>query len=73
MLKQFHDAWYAPNNAILVIVGDVDPKATLTEIKQLFGAIKAKKAAGAAAGQSAARCSADIVHGRHRPARAARR
>src|SRR5581483_23710 len=41
-LKKFHDEWYAPNNAILVIAGDVDPKATLTEIKQLFGEIKSK-------------------------------
>ena len=43
MLKSFHDAWYAPNNAILVVVGDVDPAATLAKIKALFGAITAKK------------------------------
>ncbi len=43
MLKHFHDTWYAPNNAILVIVGDVDPQATLTEVKALFGDIAAKK------------------------------
>jgi zinc protease len=43
MLRSFHDAWYAPNNAIFVVVGDVDPQATLTEIKQLFGDIKPKK------------------------------
>ena len=42
-LKSFHDTWYAPNNAILVIAGDVDPKATLTEVRQLFGDIKAKQ------------------------------
>jgi zinc protease len=42
MLKKFHDAWYAPNNAVLVVVGDVDPDATLTTIKSLFGAIKPK-------------------------------
>ena len=42
-LKKFHDTWYAPNNAILVVVGDVDPKATLTEIKSLFGNIQSKK------------------------------
>ena len=42
-LKQFHDAWYAPNNAILVIAGNVDPKATLTEVKELFGDIKSKQ------------------------------
>src|ERR1700751_5918098 len=35
MLKGFHDTWYAPNNAILVVVGDVDPQATLVEVKQL--------------------------------------
>jgi zinc protease len=43
MLKSFHDTWYAPNNAILLVVGDVDPQATLAEVKQLFGAIKPKK------------------------------
>jgi zinc protease len=43
MLKSFHDKWYAPNNAILVIVGDVDPDETLAEVKTLFGPIKAKK------------------------------
>jgi len=35
-LKQFHDAWYAPNNAVLVIVGDVDPHKTLAKVTELF-------------------------------------
>ena len=43
MLKQFHDAWYAPNNAILIVVGDVDTKTTLGQIRALFGGIKSKK------------------------------
>jgi zinc protease len=43
MLKGFHDVWYAPNNAILVVVGDVDSQATLAEIKTLFGPIAPKK------------------------------
>src|SRR5207237_790586 len=42
MLKRFHDVWYAPNNAILIVVGAVDPAATLAEIKTLFGPIRAK-------------------------------
>src|SRR5580700_11191396 len=42
MLKSFHDTWYAPNNAILVVVGDLDPGATLEQIRQLFGSIKPK-------------------------------
>ncbi len=36
MLKQYYDSWYAPNNAILVIVGDVDPKKTLARVRELF-------------------------------------
>ena len=36
MLKKFYNRWYGPNNAILVIVGDVDPDKTLTEVKELF-------------------------------------
>ena len=42
MLRQFHDQWYAPNNALLVIVGNVDPPATLVQVKALFGAIPRK-------------------------------
>ncbi|EQD47919.1 peptidase M16 domain-containing protein, partial [mine drainage metagenome] len=42
LLKKFYDAWYAPNNAILVVAGDVDPQTTLGEIKTLFGAIPRK-------------------------------
>src|SRR5579884_1744859 len=42
MLQKFHDTWYAPNNAILVIVGDVDPQATLAEVRRLFGPIPSK-------------------------------
>lgn len=42
-LKHFHDTWYAPNNAVLVIAGDVEPKAALAKVKALFGTIKPKK------------------------------
>ena len=42
-LKDFHQKWYAPNNAILVLVGNVDPTATLAKIKTLFGPIAARK------------------------------
>ena len=37
MLTQFHNKWYAPNNMILVIAGDVNPSVTLARIKELFG------------------------------------
>jgi zinc protease len=43
MLKQFHDTWYAPNNAILIIAGDVDPQKTLATVKSLFEDIPQKK------------------------------
>lgn len=39
MLKAFYTKWYSPSDAILVIVGDVDPVATITKIKELFGRI----------------------------------
>ena len=42
-LKSFYRRWYGPNNAILVVVGDVDPPTTLSRIQQLFGSIAAKK------------------------------
>ncbi len=42
MLKTFHDKWYAPNNAILVVAGDLDPSATLAKIRELYGSIPAR-------------------------------
>jgi zinc protease len=39
MLQDFYKKWYTPSNAILVIVGDVDPAATMAKVKQLFGDI----------------------------------
>lgn len=43
MLQKFYSDWYAPNNAILVIVGDVNLQDTLTEVRSLFGAVPSKK------------------------------
>jgi zinc protease len=40
MLKDFYKKWYAPNNAVLVITGDVDPKAALAKVKELYGKIE---------------------------------
>jgi zinc protease len=42
MLKNFHDAWYGPNNAVLIIVGDVELEPTLRQVRELFGDIKSK-------------------------------
>jgi zinc protease len=43
MLKNFQEKWYAPNNAILIITGQVDPAQTLADVKQLYGMIPEKK------------------------------
>ncbi len=37
--KSYYDRYYQPNNATLVVVGDIDPQAALTEIKNTFGQI----------------------------------
>ncbi len=39
MLRRFHDEWYAPNNAVLVIVGDVQADSALGMVQRLFGEI----------------------------------
>ena len=41
MLKTFYENWYStPNNAILLVAGDVDPPTTLAQIRALYGAIQ---------------------------------
>jgi zinc protease len=39
MLRKFHNTWYVPNNAVLVIVGNVDPEIVLKQVKKVFGEI----------------------------------
>ncbi|XID75784.1 M16 family metallopeptidase [Alkanindiges sp. WGS2144] len=38
-LKQWYQKWYTPNNAVLIIVGDVDPQKTMYEVRRYFGDI----------------------------------
>ncbi|HEU5336319.1 MAG TPA: pitrilysin family protein [Terriglobales bacterium] len=42
MLQKFYRQWYAPNNAILIISGDVDPAATLAQVKALYESIPSR-------------------------------
>lgn len=35
--QEWYDRWYAPNNAVLVVVGDVDPKNVLALAKKHYG------------------------------------
>ena len=39
-LKHWYRQWYAPNNAVLVVVGDVDPQAVLALAKTHFGPLE---------------------------------
>ncbi|MCQ4044812.1 M16 family metallopeptidase [Streptantibioticus rubrisoli] len=39
--QQFFRTYYAPNNAVLAVVGDIDPEQTLRWIEKYFGSIPA--------------------------------
>ncbi|MCP3868931.1 MAG: insulinase family protein [Gammaproteobacteria bacterium] len=39
-LRRWYQLWYAPNNATLVVVGDVDPAAVLKLAEKYFGPLK---------------------------------
>jgi zinc protease len=41
-LKAFYDKWYAPNNAVLVVAGDVDPQQALAQIRARFADVPRK-------------------------------
>ncbi len=42
-LQAWYDQWYSPDNALLVVVGDVVPAEVLALAKKHFGAIPARK------------------------------
>ncbi|WP_228199809.1 M16 family metallopeptidase [Acinetobacter sp. WCHAc060007] len=42
-LKRWYKTWYAPNNAILVIVGDVNAEQALLQVQKYFGDIPSQK------------------------------
>lgn len=42
-LNEFYRKYYAPNNATIVIVGDMEPKKVLSKIEAAFGKIPQKK------------------------------
>ena len=39
LLRRFYDSWYAPNNAILVIAGGIEPAKALALAQEAFGGI----------------------------------
>jgi len=39
-LRVWYEKWYAPNNATVVVVGDVDPKDVYKQAKKYFGPLK---------------------------------
>jgi len=39
-LRKWYETWYAPNNATLVVVGDVDPQQVFAMAKKYFGPLK---------------------------------
>ncbi|NNH01291.1 insulinase family protein [Acinetobacter sp. ANC 5414] len=42
-VKKWYRDWYTPNNAILIIVGDVDSENALLQVQKYFGDIPARK------------------------------
>ncbi|MGE5814197.1 MAG: M16 family metallopeptidase, partial [Acidobacteriota bacterium] len=44
-VASFFKTYYAPNNAVLAIVGDIDTKQTLEKVRQYFGSIPSQPAA----------------------------
>jgi zinc protease len=48
-LQSFYDRWYRPANAVLVIVGDVEPEALLKAAEATFGSWTGRGPAGARA------------------------
>ncbi len=41
-LRNFYDAWYRPENMVVVIVGDIQPEAVAQKIEETFASVKAR-------------------------------
>ena len=63
MLHKFYDTWYAPNNAIMVIVGDVNPQQTLDQGQGAFWRHSPEEHSAAATGEACKRIHADAESG----------
>lgn len=42
-VRQWYEKWYSPNNAIIVVVGDVNPDKVYDQVKQNFAQLPAKE------------------------------
>ncbi len=42
-LRRWYQQWYAPNNAVMIVIGDVNAEQVFTQVKKYFGAIKSSK------------------------------
>lgn len=40
--RDWYARWYLPNNAVLIVVGDVDAKTVIAQAKQTYGKLRAK-------------------------------
>jgi zinc protease len=60
-LVSFHSANFAPNNAFLVVVGDVTPEQVKTEATKLFGAWKKKTVADPTYAAPPARTTREVI------------
>ncbi|NBX41257.1 MAG: insulinase family protein [Gammaproteobacteria bacterium] len=43
-VRSFFSTWYAPNNAVLTVVGDIDEEEMIAAVERHFGAIPANPA-----------------------------
>ncbi len=48
-LRSFYNAWYRPDNAAVVVIGDVDVDTVMTEIQSRFGGLEPRATAATAA------------------------
>jgi zinc protease len=60
-LKAFWERWYAPNNAVLVVAGDVDPPEVLERVRSAFGTIP-RRALGVHASAPLAPLRRTVLH-----------